>query len=187
MEGVIDGERDILASECVLLPSKASSLCSPRSPISGPVGGGGGRECRAVAREEHPALVIPDVAALRKSWGESVREGGGRGEGREKGNRELLSALLAWCQAVCHGYGVPVRNFTTSFADGRVLCLLLYYYHPSVRGRGGSISWEGMGRLGVGCIAYHGTMGVMHCSLLLLLLMTSAWGTFDSLLPVETR
>ncbi|CAN0308193.1 unnamed protein product, partial [Scytosiphon promiscuus] len=46
---------------------------------------------------------------------------------------ELLAALLAWCQAVCHGYGVPVQNFTTSFADGRALCLLLHYYYPWVR------------------------------------------------------
>ncbi|CAN0404166.1 unnamed protein product, partial [Scytosiphon promiscuus] len=43
---------------------------------------------------------------------------------------ELLAALLAWCQAVCHGYGVPVQNFTTSFADGRALCLLLHHYYP---------------------------------------------------------
>ena len=166
-----DVEGDSLASECVSLAS------SPRSPASG-------RECRAVGGEEHPALAMPDVAALRKNWSEGVRRGGRRGEGREKGNRELLSALLAWCQAVCHGYGVPVRNFTTSFADGRVLCLLLHYYHPSVRGRGGSTSWEGMGTWGVECIAYHGTMGVMHCSLLLLLLMTSGDKMTKMLLPV---
>ncbi|CAN0292102.1 unnamed protein product, partial [Scytosiphon promiscuus] len=50
---------------------------------------------------------------------------------------ELLAALLAWCQAVCHGYGVPVRNFTTSFADGRALCLLVHHYYPRVRATDG--------------------------------------------------
>ncbi|CAM9960370.1 unnamed protein product, partial [Chrysoparadoxa australica] len=40
--------------------------------------------------------------------------------------------LLQWCQAICHSHGVPVRNFTTSFADGRALCLLVHYYHPTL-------------------------------------------------------
>lgn len=73
------------------------------------------------------------------------RSGGGRGRGKaggraRTGDEELLQALLVWCQAVCHGYGVPVRNFTTSFADGRALCLLLHYYHPRVRLRTGKIT-----------------------------------------------
>lgn len=105
---------------------------SPASPVSPPSGG------RAVAGEEHPPLELPDVSALRQGWADKKEgeerdgssSGGGRGAG---GDEELLSALLVWCQAVCHGYGVPVRNFTTSFADGRALCLLLHYYHPRVR------------------------------------------------------
>ena len=40
--------------------------------------------------------------------------------------------LLEWCRVVCSCFGVPVRNFTTSFADGRVLCLLVHYYHPGM-------------------------------------------------------
>lgn len=76
-----------------------------------------------VAYPELPPLKVPDVAALRKSWSDS--SGGGT----------LISALLAWCQAVCHGYCVPVVNFTTSFADGRALCLLVHYYHPWVSER----------------------------------------------------
>lgn len=94
---------------------------SPGDAVSPPSGG------RAVAGWEHPPLAMPDVAEMRVSWGEGGgKEGGG-------GDKELLAALLAWCQAVCHGYGIPVRNFTTSFADGRALCLLLHYYHPRVR------------------------------------------------------
>lgn len=112
---------------------------SPASPVSPPAGG------RAVAGAEHPPLELPDVAAMREGWaGKTAEEAGGGGgsgsgsgslSGGGGGDEELLSALLVWCQAVCHGYGVPVRNFTTSFADGRALCLLLHYYHPRVRGR----------------------------------------------------
>ncbi|CAM9969702.1 unnamed protein product, partial [Laminaria digitata] len=96
---------------------------SPGGAVSPPSGG------RAVAGWEHPPLEMPDVAAMRASWGRDGGEGGGEGGGRDK---ELRLALLGWCQAVCHGYGVPVRNFTTSFADGRALCLLLHYYHPRI-------------------------------------------------------
>jgi hypothetical protein len=56
---------------------------------------------------------------------------------------EELSLLLAWVQAVVSAQlpalpaarrweGLAVENFTTSLADGRALCLLLHYYHPSV-------------------------------------------------------
>ncbi|GAQ78615.1 Microtubule-associated protein [Klebsormidium nitens] len=43
-----------------------------------------------------------------------------------------LDLLLQWAQAVCSGSGVPVRNFTTSFADGRALCLLVSHYLPAL-------------------------------------------------------
>lgn len=99
---------------------------SPGEAVSPPSGG------RAVAGWEHPPLAMPDVAELRAGWG----EGGGD-------DKELLAALLAWCQAVCHGYGVPVRNFTTSFADGRALCLLLHYYHPRVSFVGAGMAVSG--------------------------------------------
>lgn len=102
---------------------------------------------RAVAGWEHPPLEMPDVDAMCNSWGSQEREREGEEKGKDSsggsggrkagatGDRELLEALLVWCQAVCHGYGVAVRNFTTSFADGRALCLLLHYYHPRVRDR----------------------------------------------------
>lgn len=38
---------------------------------------------------------------------------------------ELLSSLMDWVQAVCKSYGVVVHNFTSCFADGVVLCLLV--------------------------------------------------------------
>ncbi|CAN0414731.1 unnamed protein product, partial [Ectocarpus sp. 12 AP-2014] len=90
-----------------------------------------------ITRYSLSALLDRDALAREAQgvgWEESA--GGGSGDGGRRGggggDEELLSALLVWCQAVCHGYGVPVWNFTTSFADGRALCLLLHYYHPRV-------------------------------------------------------
>ena len=45
---------------------------------------------------------------------------------------EIGALLLQWCQAVCSCFGLPVKNFTSSFADGKVLCYLLHYYHPGL-------------------------------------------------------
>jgi abnormal spindle-like microcephaly-associated protein len=42
------------------------------------------------------------------------------------------SLLLRWCNSVCCCFGRTVSNFTTSFADGTVLCLLIHYYHPGL-------------------------------------------------------
>eukprot|EP00116_Pleurobrachia_bachei_P000377 sb/3460639/ len=44
----------------------------------------------------------------------------------------VLTALMEWCQTVCSFYDVPVDNFTVSFSDGRVLCLLIHHYHPEL-------------------------------------------------------
>ena len=43
----------------------------------------------------------------------------------------MKSLLLRWCRAVCSSFGVEVSDFSDSFADGRALCLLIHYYHPS--------------------------------------------------------
>lgn len=47
-------------------------------------------------------------------------------------NSDKLQLLLLWCRGVCARYGVRVHNFTTSFSDGRVLCLLINHYHPEL-------------------------------------------------------
>ena len=44
----------------------------------------------------------------------------------------LKSLLFRWCQAVCSSYGLKLDNFSSSFADGKALCFLIHYYHPSV-------------------------------------------------------
>eukprot|EP00956_Cyclotella_meneghiniana_P006701 scaffold8888_cov23-Cyclotella_meneghiniana.AAC.1 len=54
----------------------------------------------------------------------------------EENSMELSSSievvLLKWCQAICSFYNVPVENFTESFSDGKVLCLLVSFYHPTL-------------------------------------------------------
>ena len=47
-------------------------------------------------------------------------------------NSEKLGLLLLWCRGVCAHYGVKVHNFTSSFSDGRVLCVILHHYHPEL-------------------------------------------------------
>ena len=40
--------------------------------------------------------------------------------------------LLKWVQTICAGHGVRVSNFTSSFADGYVLCLIANCYAPKL-------------------------------------------------------
>lgn len=44
----------------------------------------------------------------------------------------IETLLLTWCQTVCSFYNVPVENFADSFCDGKVLCLLVSFYHPTL-------------------------------------------------------
>ena len=45
---------------------------------------------------------------------------------------EILTTLLDWCKVVCSFYNVSVDNFSVSFCDGRVLCLLVHHYYPEL-------------------------------------------------------
>ncbi|KAG7361476.1 IQ calmodulin-binding motif-containing protein [Nitzschia inconspicua] len=44
----------------------------------------------------------------------------------------LKKLLLRWSKAVCGSFGLQIRDWTTSFADGRAFCLLIHYYHPAL-------------------------------------------------------
>jgi len=44
----------------------------------------------------------------------------------------LCNLLLQWCRAVCWSYGIVVSDFSKSFSDGKVLCCLVNFYHPSI-------------------------------------------------------
>ena len=54
--------------------------------------------------------------------------------GREEKNslEEVKDWLLTWCQTVCSCYDVSVENFAESFSDGKVFCLLISFYHPTL-------------------------------------------------------
>lgn len=45
---------------------------------------------------------------------------------------KLKDVLLRWCHAICSRVGMPVRNFTTDFANGRAVCHIINYYHPTL-------------------------------------------------------
>jgi len=45
---------------------------------------------------------------------------------------ERLELLLEWVRLVMIHYGVEIDNWTTSWCDGRALCLLVYHYQPSL-------------------------------------------------------
>ena len=40
--------------------------------------------------------------------------------------------LLRWSHAVCSSFGLAVTDLSESFANGKALCLLVHYYHPSL-------------------------------------------------------
>ena len=69
--------------------------------------------------DENGGVTYPDPAdAEQDSKGED--------------DTDLESALLVWCNAVAGQYGVSVYNLTSCLADGRALCMLVHYYHPSI-------------------------------------------------------
>ena len=41
------------------------------------------------------------------------------------GGYQHAALLLDWARAVCAFHAVPVNDFATSFADGRVMCLMV--------------------------------------------------------------
>ena len=43
---------------------------------------------------------------------------------------QQLSLLFRWCSLVCSLHGQEILNFSSSFSDGRALCIMLSHYHP---------------------------------------------------------
>ena len=48
---------------------------------------------------------------------------------------ERLELLLHWVRLVLVHYGVEIENWTTSWCDGRALCLLVHHYQPALLAR----------------------------------------------------
>jgi len=43
---------------------------------------------------------------------------------------EKFKLLLKWARLVCSIHGIEVENLSTSFSDGRALCVLVHHYYP---------------------------------------------------------
>ncbi|VEU37479.1 unnamed protein product [Pseudo-nitzschia multistriata] len=53
--------------------------------------------------------------------------------GRDSSPEKILKdLLLRWSQAVCSSFGLTISDLSDSFANGKALCLLIHYYHPSL-------------------------------------------------------
>ena len=132
-------DRDALAREVeglVAAEREGRQRQSEWSPVRLSRGAGAMVEPAAAGGKGHPPLEMPDVGTMSaKSRGIG---GGARPRRGCERYDDMVQALLVWCQAVCHRYGVRVVDFTTSFADGRALCLLLHYYDPAVSSGSGN-------------------------------------------------
>lgn len=89
--------------------------------------------------------VIEEEIRCVERWAEQKKSGGASNEyhGVNKTSASVVKSLdsspkniqmllLTWCQKVCSFYGVSVDNFADSFSDGKVLCLLVSFYHPTL-------------------------------------------------------
>jgi hypothetical protein len=47
-------------------------------------------------------------------------------------NDDLKTVIVQWCDIVCSTFGRPVNDLTVSFGDGKAVCYLLHYYHPTL-------------------------------------------------------
>ena len=50
----------------------------------------------------------------------------------ESPDEMLKSLLFRWSNAVCSTFGLRLNDFSESFSDGKALCYLVHYYHPTV-------------------------------------------------------
>eukprot|EP00980_Cylindrotheca_fusiformis_P001667 scaffold381_cov138-Cylindrotheca_fusiformis.AAC.3 len=88
------------------------------------------KEIQNVLRSNQARRKVQGLLEKELKTGEEERT-----SGDSSAENVLKSLLFRWCQAVCSSFGITLNDFTTSFADGRALCLLVHYYHPSVIGR----------------------------------------------------
>jgi abnormal spindle-like microcephaly-associated protein len=49
--------------------------------------------------------------------------------------KDAQNLVLEWCQVIAIKFGLTVRNWDADFSDGRLLCLLVHYYHPDLLSR----------------------------------------------------
>lgn len=51
---------------------------------------------------------------------------------QEEDKPDLENVILQWCDVVCTRFGRCAKDLTSSFADGKLVCLLIHYYHPTL-------------------------------------------------------
>lgn len=109
-------------------PVPAAATSAPRqSPPQLPP-----RQAPAPSRAPQPRAAAPVPAARpaaappRRATVAARPSGGGSGPVTGK------AGLLMWAQGACAPYGVEVRNFSTSWKDGRAFCALLAAYDASL-------------------------------------------------------
>ena len=52
--------------------------------------------------------------------------------GRTAEEMTLMSALMEWADSISSQYGVSIADLHQSLGNGKALCLLVHYYHPSI-------------------------------------------------------
>jgi abnormal spindle-like microcephaly-associated protein len=89
--------------------------------------------------KEEIARILLQKRRSQRSGRRPGQAGGDANPGRESNvcsnaplSGDIVELLLRWCQSVCSPLGAQVHNFTTSFADGRVLCTLIHAYIPGM-------------------------------------------------------
>ncbi|GMH42129.1 hypothetical protein BSKO_10048 [Bryopsis sp. KO-2023] len=77
---------------------------------------------------EKNTRIMMNTDVLRTEITRSMQSQGG--QPIPEASKERL--LLMLVQSIAAIYGVRVKNFTSDFRDGRVLCLLAHYYQPNI-------------------------------------------------------
>ena len=73
-----------------------------------------GKELQRVNMRNRRLLGCAVAAAPASSWAVA-------------GGYQHAALLLDWARAICAYHAMPVHDFATSFADGRVMCLLVKF------------------------------------------------------------
>lgn len=70
--------------------------------------------------------LTEEIRRLDPSW----KTSGGDSEAEQQSQLECERLLKEWTKAIALSRGIPIRNFTTSFSDGRVFQAILDEYEP---------------------------------------------------------
>jgi abnormal spindle-like microcephaly-associated protein len=80
--------------------------------------------------------TLVDVDALKAETNRIERLNAYRGLLQHSAEHDTLddlpSVLLRWCQAICSRYGLVITNLASNFCDGKIVCYLIHYYHPTL-------------------------------------------------------